>query len=369
MFVPEENTPVESVPSDERAFISDANSFFGMDVGTILAPEENDSSDSQESTQNDETTNSGTNDGTTQTEGTTAAETAQADPFEEYFRQDFGVPENADLKWYKENFKKPYEIVNSPEFQERFKTALKDEIVAQEAEAYKELDNFKGIVTAFKRNPVAAIRQFFPDKIAELGINAAMDQKEIDAMVDQQLVQKFGEGYENSYEPALAIKPGSLSNQIQQARDAAYRELYAQNDKALEALKSYNETVATTGQAPSPTDEERQQFIEAQYQEVQKNLNLPREQYDAFLGELKSNTWVPDVTALYRARNFDKFMQEAHQRGVTEGRKSTVKDIERAGAQALQNEPIPKKEERKPAGFSNGDYISEMLYSQAANSH
>jgi len=276
-----------------------------------------------------------------QTEQAPVEPVQESQPSEYSFGDDFKIPESFEkpedeLSWYKNNYQKIYGSITSQDFYNKVFEQYKDQILSQEEEA----EQIRQTYLSLKNNPKDYIRQYFPETLAEIGVQPVMSDEEITSKVDEGLKEKFGENYRDLYsaEDLAPFKGRTLSRQIQEHGDLLHKQYNEQNERNRSLFEEYRSKLASPQSQQAPlTDEDAQKYIDEQYEHV-KDFGITKEEYGEFVESLKS--YQPTVKDFYRMKNFDNLLEQARKSGIEEGKKSVTANIGRAAHRATA-EPKP----------------------------
>jgi hypothetical protein len=252
-----------------------------------------------------------------------------------------------ELNWYRNQYGKIVTTLSSDEFKqnllERYQSVLGSEI--EDSESF--VEHYKG----FKANPKEYIRQYFPEKMAELGIDPIMSEDEIETKITARMKEEFGEHYESLLSPMEAVKPKSFTYKALKRQEQLLKEYEQSNEETKNKYKGYHSSIKPQ-QQEQPVDESA--IIEEQYNLYFKDWK--RSDYDDFIEKAKIKQW--NLHDMEKVINFDVYLETAK----AEGKKLALEQISKQ-SNGVRVTPDDKKENLKQANqkFKEPASIYELM--------
>lgn len=285
------------------------------------------------------------------TEEVVSEEAPVVDEFKypEYLESDWIPPADASPEWYQEKYKAIHGLLGSEDLALKLVEANRDRLLEQE----KDIENFKELYIAHKEGRTDFIRQNFPEELAKIGISPVLQEAEIDAAIETQLKQEFGDNYADIFEQKDIVRPTSVSAKIFARSQELVKHYEAENQRREQLIQGYQPQQV---EQPVPLDYDK--IYNEEFKE------LPREEYDALVTKLKESypTWT--LKNLLRVVTYEDDLAKAKEEGMRIGREESTKQLRTIG----NSKPVPKVEGTEKKGrvsedgaFSYGRDFSDIM--------
>lgn len=255
-----------------------------------------------------------------------------------------------ELEFYRSKYADIHRTVQSEEFANQFLETYRDSLTATE----KEVEDFKGLLKAFKEDPHSFIAANMPEYADALGLQKLMSDEEIDIAVDAKIAEEFGEDWEEQFDIADLKRRSSLSSKIQRRRAELERSLEEQNKSAEENRKGYIKNLQSKNQqAPQQDPNAIVNVLEQAYNDHFKEAGFSEEEFVEAVSMIQS--YQPDLTDLYRMTYYEDLVEMERQEAREEGRRAVIEELRRAGKLAAADykleQPTPTGHEGSKRGF------------------
>ena len=253
---------------------------------------------------------------------------------EDYIPPETFENENAELEFYRSRYAPLINELSSENFVNKLQEAYGSKLIEYE----DELKQMSTHIKAMQNNPREYIKQYFPEKLAEIGVIPTLSEEEITKRIDQDLRQEFGDDYEQMYVPGDVVKPTSFSAKVMVRSMQLQKDYAEKNIESEKFYKEYNDKLASNVVPAQQVDE--QKILDDAFKELSETVSIKKEDFDSFVGEMKNKQL--NFTDFYRVVNFDKLIKQAEERGFAEGKKTTSKAINQTGKIIAANGQVSK---------------------------
>lgn len=201
---------------------------------------------------------------------------------------------------------------------DRFLEAYKEDILAVEQDA----ERLKEIAQAMNGDPNTFLRKYFGNQLQQMGYNLKYSDSDINRITYERLSQKFGEDWEEKFDPNHLKTPTSLASQIRREQDKIYNELMAENEQ-------YNRPMQQSNQ---PDPELVKRYVDEQYTEF-KQMGMARNDYDEFVNT--ASNYQMTMQDLYKVIHFQDIVQHVK----TLAKQEVYNEIKQGGGKEVKPAP------------------------------
>lgn len=256
-----------------------------------------------------------------------------------------------EVEWYRENYAKVINMFQNDEFLEQVSSSLKKEALGDMEDFEQFIDHYRG----FKSNPKEYIRQYFPDKMAELGIEPVWTDDEMSDILEKQLEEEFGEDYYVKYNIQDTIKPKSFSARVLNRSRQLQDELERKNEANRAMVSNYQKTIKPPdGTSTPPANEiDEQELLENQYKEHFSSWN--KNDFSILVNEIKNKTW--NLSDFEKVVNFNRYLEQAKE----EGRKQALNEIKGNGRTVKPTVEAAPSNEQSRGKINQAKSIYELI--------
>lgn len=245
--------------------------------------------------------------------------------------------------YYQQIYSKTKDKLSS--FKDEFLQAYKEDILSAEQDA----DRLKEIAQAMNGDPNTFLRKYFGNQLQQMGYNLKYSDGDINRITAERLSEKFGEDWEDRFDPNHLKIPTSISSQIRREQDKIYNELMTENEQ-------YNQPVQQQSQQ-GPDPKVVQEYIENQYTEFNK-MGMGRQEYDQFVQQASS--YQMTMQDLYKVMHFNDIMQ--HVKDIA--KKEIYNEIKQGGGKEFK--PAPASTSRSDSDKADVVSISDFYKKRRA---
>lgn len=295
-----------------------------------------DSTGEQSNTQTE--TETGNNQGTGEASENADVTAQVQSELPDYITEAWRPPTDADDSWYKQKYTEALSYPNSPEFQEKFLSNIKENIIAAQEDADKIIEVSRMLLSGNTR----ALRQYFPEKLQEIGVEPVLTQEEIGTLIQNQLAQEFGENYEQLFDNKQLLNPMSQTAQMHNRSQqllAHFANLNAERKTNFEKYK------AGVTEQPVTQSEVKYASKDEMYDVVKDTMN--KDEFEEVFKYAEENAPKWTIADARKVMKYDDDVKAAYERGKAEA----LGYVKSAGnAKPTSNNPPQKvkNEERTP---------------------
>lgn len=261
----------------------------------------------------------------------------------DYLGDEWKPPADATEQWYKDKYKEMATYANTDEFKNSLLTKYQEDLINAQSDA----DKIGEAARALMNNDKRYLLQYFPEKLAELGIEPTLSPNEIASMVEQTMKQEFDENYKDIFDSKHLLDPTSKSAQIYTRSQELLKYYNEINEQRKEAFKSY-QTETKHGVKPQVTREEI-------YEQVKDKL--AKEDFDSTMDYVVNNADSWTVMDLRKIMTYDTDIQKSYEQGKADA----IRELKRVGnAQPVHSAPSRSKEVyNEPESFNS--YLGRLV--------
>jgi len=233
---------------------------------------------------------------------------------DEYLPKEFDNEED-ELDWYRENYIKLIDIHKSDNFVNYITDLYAKQLEDTEKKTIEQLIN---------ENNIYDLKTKYPQFFQKLGQNPTISEEEKKDMVYNALSKEFGVDYEEKYNVEDADNPDTLSGKMIQRQ----REILAKIDEDNNKLSSYK-----------PMSEEDLLIeLNNQYDRDFKPLGIDKNKYVETIEFAKEKGNNLSVLDFYRIQHFNDYVNDAYQKGMTDGKKQLTNEFKQSGRKIVHSE-------------------------------
>jgi len=276
----------------------------------------------------------------------TTEEYETVDKIEELFNREFNSLEEANnyIKSLKDVLLNPDNPI-AEKYLENF-------VINKLAEENSKIEGFAEHYLAFTQNPKEYLIQFYPEKLAEIGIQPVMSGEQIENAIDEKLKQEFGEDYKSQWDPNELLDINSITSRILFRKNELYQHYMDINRKNEEILANWNKNLAEGrsniqeygNQGTNIVEEINRQYKDKFLNEYQ----FSEEDYNKFIEDMQNRTLT--MEDMHRVVYFDGYMRLAYERGLEDAKKGVYKKLAAENQGEIVN---PTKRTQEQEGVSN----------------
>lgn len=236
-------------------------------------------------------------------------------------------------------------------------------------EAQAEIKDFAVAYKALQENPKAFMMQYLPEVLMEYGVSPVMNMEQIGQQVRQDLVQMFGEDYQQRTDASEIFVPGSYSSMVYQQQQQLYSKYQEQNAKNQAMLDNWGEMVANgqIGQQPQeegfgqmPLEAQAEQLAD-EYTQVWQPMGYTAEEFADFVDRAQEMNM--DLSQVHRLVYFDSYLSEAYKQGVEQGKQAYYQQIRSSG----NANPVQRIAQQPVNYGTDEDFEKEMMLKQISH--
>jgi len=233
---------------------------------------------------------------------------------DEYLPKEFDNEED-ELDWYRENYIKLIDIHKSDNFVNYITDLYAKQLEDTEKKTIEQLIN---------ENNIYDLKTKYPQFFQKLGQNPMISEEEKKDMVYNVLSKEFGIDYEEKYNVEDAENPDTLSGKMIQRQ----REILAKIDEDNNKLSSYK-----------PMSEEDLLIeLNNQYDRDFKPHGIDKNKYVETIEFAKEKGNNLSVLDFYRIQHFNDYVNDAYQKGMTDGKKQLTNEFKQSGRKIVHSE-------------------------------
>lgn len=248
--------------------------------------------------------------------------------------EDFETEED-ELDWYRENYPKMIDIHKTEEFVSYLTEKYTEKFEENEKKTLEKLIN---------ENNIFELKTKYPEFFKQLGSSPEITEDEIEDIVYDTLSKEFGEDYAEKYNVEERNNPNTLSGKMV----ARQREVIANLNKKNEELSNYKPM----------SDQDLLAELNNQYEKDFKPHGIDKQKYVETVEFAKQKGSNLSVLDFYRLQHFQDYVNDAFNKGKTEGKKELTNEFKKSG-QSVNH--LAKKEDNWQVDF-NEKYKNEFVF-------
>jgi len=265
---------------------------------------------------------------------------------DEFIPPDEFESESDELEFYRNNYARAFELHQTDEFKQDLLRAYDNELLKRE----QEVDKLVAIKEALNGDPTKAFKMYFPQGLKQFGHSPEFTLQEIDTYVDAKMAEEFGDNYRDAFMQEDLLRPSSLSSQMMRRKQELEGE-YTEHNSNVQNMQVSQ---------PQVSQEEMNAYIDNEYE---RHFNdIPREDYNSFVDTIRD--WKPSMADIYRAYNHEEYVLTAYQKGLEEGKRNIIREINNAGAR-----PLEHKRDKDDSNYFDAPDERSMFRKLAINKH
>lgn len=300
------------------------------------------------------------------TEPRSSEEDGQEEVDYSFLREDWRPENPKDPASYEKAYRNVIDSMKSEDFAQALVERHRDVLAAEETE----FANAKEHIMAFRNNPREYIRTHMPEFAAETGVDVGLSAEEMNKALNEHMSQEFGEDWEDAYDERERFKLGSLSNKIMSAYESKATELRQQQQSyeraQQERIARLAEQKDQGNSSKELTPQETESILAEEYKRFEQ-LGISREDFDSFVDEAKGSSL--NFLDLYRAKNFERLVQEASDKAYQEGKRGVAQSIRKVSKTSSKETPDvqPRQEEPRRGREMTKDQFFHDYYDTGFN--
>lgn len=238
------------------------------------------------------------------------------DPFDpDYFKapDTFNSTEE-ELEWYRDRMDSVRHLVDQDsDLYRSYAEETRQQLVEK---LDLEYEGFGIMHEALQTDARGFLLQFIPEALAEHGINPIMSEQELLERVEKDLQKEYGDDYRMRLNHTEVFNPRSFTAQVWAKQQSLIREWDTINARNKEIMSKWNETIASKANTqPQAKQGPSQAELDTAYEQHFKQ-KYDRQSFDAMMASASQKEFT--FQDLERVMHFDKFIEEAYQRGIRE---------------------------------------------------
>lgn len=233
---------------------------------------------------------------------------------DEYLPKEFDNEEE-ELDWYRENYIKLIDIHKSDNFVNYITDLYSKQLEDTEKKTIEQLIN---------ENNIYDLKTKYPQFFQKLGHNPTISEEEKQDMVYNALSKEFGIDYEERYNVEDAENPDTLSGKMIQRQ----REILAKIEEDNNKLSSYKPM----------SEEDLLVELNNQYDRDFKPHGIDKNKYVETIEFAKEKGSNLSVLDFYRIQHFNDYVNDAYQKGMTDGKKQLTNEFKQSGRKIVHSE-------------------------------
>lgn len=251
----------------------------------------------------------------------------QLEGFEDVFLNEEWLPKNVEPKdlpeWYQTKYKELVKKVGGKDFEQMVIESLREQLISE----VEGIEDFKSHYLNFKANPGLYAIQQFPEALAKIGVEPVLNETQIFAAVEKEMIKNFGANYENLIDPSQALKLGTHSYQIVEKQREIYNSLLAKNEENKLKFQAFQQQATASQNTPESLDETTiVETAKKEFANFSKKIGT-EEEFVNFVTQSVKTKWIPSFEDIWKLKNIDKVMEEEYQRGLREGKSKHSSEI------------------------------------------
>lgn len=275
------------------------------------------------------------------------------DPFDpDYFKApDTFSSTEEELEWYRDRMDSVRHLVDQDSNLYR---SYAEETRQQLVEKLDlEYEGFSIMHEALQTDARGFLLQFIPEALAEHGINPIMSEQELLERVEQDLQKEYGNDYRMRLNTTEVFNPRSFTAQVWAKQQSLIREWDSINARNKEIMSKWNETIASSKQnsqtqvKQGPSQAELDQAYEQHFKQ-----KYDRQSFDAMMASATQKEFT--FQDLERVMHFDKFIEEAYQRGLKEASNANKQRFDSAAREGNVIKAQDTRRVNQPANVDTG---------------